>query len=248
MALRDLGTFGTVSELYGVSNASMQAPVAAQSAQLERVLTMYREAVRAVNADNGLNAFGKRQRVAALQRATIAELDTMKNKAFGGMTLAQIVEDRQRAEKQLAERLEYMPNPNGPGLVRRVPTADRLLLEARQREVRDRLLALEPAQRAHVLRMAAIENDTETLIAAKNAPRAFPVCDAETWEQVDRMHIEKHHAGELQAIRDLENLESTLTFNLNVARKAAGGDTLADAAKTAAIDAAAAAVPVQATA
>lgn len=218
----EIGVFGTLTELRGVTDPRLQEAARASHETVDGILRRYKGEAAAIEASAELTAFGRRQRIAALKRAAASELDEARRQAFGVYSLAQLAEERQRVQGALEKRLFAQPTGDGLTMVLRGTREEREAEHHRAREIRDRLLALPEVKRLAALQTAAAENDLELLRAVASAPRAFPIVPAAQWEAVDHRHRELHHRAETERLAALDALEQTIQFNLNAGRTALG--------------------------
>lgn len=228
---------GLLEALPGVTDEDLQGTVGEQAAALTAKLDAYQHARRKVLADEGLNHIGRRDRLRQLAEATLQAIEQTASVRYGAHTAESLGRAIEHQQVTLANRLDAVPTPDGHGLTRVVPKDERQLAELRERELRDRLLALKPDDRYAVALTAAERNDVELLRAIAHAPQSFPILPPEHFAQVERAHIDTHHAPAGARLRALENLQSTLTYNTNAARRAVQGsgsgtrDTLRAAAR-----------------
>jgi len=99
---------------------------------------------------------------------------------------------------------------------------------AAQREIRDRMLPLPAEKRLEIARDAARNDDVTTLRAIHGAPKSFPVLSADEWNEVDRLHLERHHPEQYRTVRDLERTIQAIKWNLATARRALGVSPTSD--------------------
>ena len=140
----------------------------------------------------------------------------------GDRQLARIVDEQGRRRKILAERLHYTPAADLRTLNPRIKKEGAPTALQREREIRDRLLALDDTQRFAVAMRAAGDDDLETLRAIADAPSSFPVLSPQFREQVDRAHIAAHHRDHLDRLEVLDAAAITLKSNFSRAREVLG--------------------------
>jgi hypothetical protein len=238
--LDPLSRWGLQRTIGGVDDDRLVRLVAAAADDLERQLDQHQTAAAAVMADPGLNTAGRRTRLRALQDSTVAAINRLETSGLIAVTVRTLTAERTILQNALTNRLDFRLGADGVGLERRVPPAERPVHEQREREIRDRLLALDPVARVALAHTAALDNDVETLRAIAHAPRAFPVLAAADFAAVDRAHAEAHHAAEADGVRALDAALDTLRWNFTVTRRALG---VADGAAVDAVAQAAGAPP-----
>lgn len=213
----NVGRYGLQDKLPGAADESLNNGISSQERELTAILDAHAHEMAKVQADHGLNAMGRTERLRRAQDAAVKALDEHEKR--GARLLGTVQTDADVIRGRLAARLDFQPDKNGTGLVPRIAEADRAAAAVREREIRDRLLNLDATQRLAVGLTAATSNDLETLRAIAHAPASFPILDSASWKQVDDAHVQQHHAADTARLRELDNYVGTVNFNLNVARR-----------------------------
>lgn len=211
-----IGKHGLQAKLSNVTDESLSVGIGSQERELTALLNEHEHDAAVIMADNGLNEVGRRDRLTKLAQTSDAKLTDVERRH--ARLLGTVQTERDVIEGRLAQRLDYMPDKSGTGLVPRVAEADRATAAVREREIRDRLLNLDATKRLAVGLTAAASGDVETLRAIKSAPVSFPVLDAASWKQVDDLHVQRHHAADARRLRELADYVGTFNYNINRTR------------------------------
>lgn len=199
-----------------VDDEELQSLVAGQVKRVEGVLSEFRERVRAIESDPGLNRQGRRERKRELAEEFAPRMEEALN-----------LDEAKRLDSRV-KTLESRLFEKGPNVEIDLEHEDRIRQQAREtRElIRRRLEEAEgPEERQRIadrIRDAVEQNDAVTLIALRDAPPAFPVLEGDDLpdlREIRAAHAEEHFPSKVQEARNYRRTVSTIHHNISQSRE-----------------------------